>query len=120
MPSTWTFMGCLLTSQSTQLQSSCGGPSHYVGNAILLVRVASRLFKQAALNSLSACAIVRPTTSRLARLGVSMRHLCYFLLIATIVVGIGTICHAQSTDELRLSIARDVMDEIAHDQLALV
>jgi hypothetical protein len=49
-----------------------------------------------------------------------MRHLCYLLLIATIVVGIGTICRAQSTDELRLSIARDVTDEIAHDQLALV
>jgi len=49
-----------------------------------------------------------------------MRPLRNFLLLITIIVGIQCLGHAQSPDEKRLSITRDVMDEFAHGGLASV
>jgi hypothetical protein len=49
-----------------------------------------------------------------------MRPIRYFLLILVITLGGQAAGHAQSSDNVRLSITKDVMDELAHTQLALV
>jgi hypothetical protein len=49
-----------------------------------------------------------------------MRPLRIFLLIAIIISGVTVVGHGQTPDDMRLSITRDVMDEIAHDQLVSV
>jgi hypothetical protein len=49
-----------------------------------------------------------------------MRPLRNFLLLLTIVLGIQGLAHAQTSDEKRLSITKDVMDEFAHGSLASV
>jgi len=43
-----------------------------------------------------------------------------FLIVAFAILGIGTAAFAQSNDETRLSIAKNVMDEIAHSQFESV
>jgi len=49
-----------------------------------------------------------------------MRPLRNFLLLLTIVLGIQGLAHAQTSDEKRLSITKDVMDDFAHGSLASV
>jgi Protein of unknown function (DUF3887) len=49
-----------------------------------------------------------------------MRLLRNFLVLLLIILGIQGVAYAQSSDEKRLSIAKDVMDEFAHDRLASV
>ena len=49
-----------------------------------------------------------------------MRPLRNFLLLFTIVLGIQGLAHAQTSDEKRLSITKDVMDEFAHGGIAAV
>jgi hypothetical protein len=49
-----------------------------------------------------------------------MRPIRIFLLIAVVIFGVTVVGHGQSPDDMRLSITKDVMDEIAHDQLASV
>jgi hypothetical protein len=49
-----------------------------------------------------------------------MRRLPYFLLIALAVLGAARASLAQSPDETRLSITKEVMEEIGHDQLGPV
>ena len=49
-----------------------------------------------------------------------MRPLRNFLLLLTIVLGIQGLAHAQTSDEKRLSITKDVMDEFAHGGVAAV
>ena len=49
-----------------------------------------------------------------------MRPLRNFLVLLLIIWGIQGVAYAQSSDEKRLSIAKDVMDEFAHDRLASV
>jgi Protein of unknown function (DUF3887) len=49
-----------------------------------------------------------------------MRPLRNFLLLLTIVLGIQGLAHAQTPDEKRLSITKDVMDEFAHGGVAAV
>jgi hypothetical protein len=49
-----------------------------------------------------------------------MRPLRNFLLLLTVILGIQGLGHAQSSDEKRLSITKDVMDEFAHGGLASV
>ena len=49
-----------------------------------------------------------------------MRSLRNLLLLLAIILGIQGFGHAQSSDEKRLSITKDVMDEFAHGGLASV
>ena len=49
-----------------------------------------------------------------------MRPLRDLLLVLAIIVGTQTLGHAQSPDEKRLSITKDVMDEFAHGGLASI
>ena len=49
-----------------------------------------------------------------------MRPLRNFLLLVTIVLSIQGLAHAQTSDEKRLSITKDVMDDFAHGGLASV
>jgi hypothetical protein len=49
-----------------------------------------------------------------------MRPFRNFLLLFTIVLGIQGLAHAQTPDEKRLSITKDVMDEFAHGGVASV
>jgi Protein of unknown function (DUF3887) len=49
-----------------------------------------------------------------------MRPFRNFLVLLLIILGIQGLAYAQSSDEKRLSIAKDVMDEFAHDRLASV
>lgn len=49
-----------------------------------------------------------------------MRPLRNFLLLFMIILGLQGLGHAQTADEKRLSIAKDVMDDIAHDRIAAV
>jgi hypothetical protein len=56
----------------------------------------------------------------LATQEVTMRPLRYFLLLLAIVLGIHGLAYAQSSDEKRLSITKDVMDEFAHGGIASV
>jgi hypothetical protein len=49
-----------------------------------------------------------------------MRPLRNFLVLLTIVLGIQGLAHAQTSDEKRLSITKDVMDEFAHGVVASV
>src|SRR5271169_6152867 len=51
---------------------------------------------------------------------VTMRPLRHFLLLVTIILGAQAFGHAQTSDEKRLSITKDVMDEFAHGGLASV
>src|SRR5258708_38481203 len=63
--------------------------------------------------------LVRPRTQLLlATLEVTMRPLRSFLLLLAIILGIQGLGHAQTSDERRLSIIKDVMDEFAHVELA--
>src|SRR5216683_7525411 len=63
--------------------------------------------------------IVRPRTQLLlATLEVTMRPLRSFLLLLAIIWGIQGFGHAQTSDEKRLSITKDVMDNFAHVELA--
>jgi len=55
-----------------------------------------------------------------ANLEVTMRPLRNFLLLLPIILGIQGLAYAQSSDDKRLSIAKDVMDEFAHDRLGSV
>ena len=62
----------------------------------------------------------RPLTQFLfASLEITMRLLRYFLLLVTL-LGIQAPGRAQASGDLRLSITKDVMDDIAHDRLASV
>jgi hypothetical protein len=49
-----------------------------------------------------------------------MRPLRKFLPLLVIILGLQSLGHAQSADEKRLSITKDVMDDIAHDRIASV
>ena len=49
-----------------------------------------------------------------------MRPLRKFLPLLTIILGLQTLGHAQTADEKRLSITKDVMDDMAHDRIASV
>jgi len=49
-----------------------------------------------------------------------MRSVRYFLPLAVVVLGISVVGFAQSKDEVRLSIVKEVMNEIAHDQFVSV
>jgi hypothetical protein len=53
-------------------------------------------------------------------LEVTMRPLKHFLLLLTIILGIQNLAHAQTPDEKRLSITRDVMDDFAHGRVASI
>src|SRR5712692_7973175 len=65
--------------------------------------------------------LVRPRTQPLfATLEVTMRPLRNMLLLFTIILGIQGIGHAQTSDEKRLSITKDVMEEFAHGELVPV
>jgi Protein of unknown function (DUF3887) len=63
--------------------------------------------------------MVQPHGLCCAGVEISMQRLRIFLLSAIVIFG-ATVVHGQSPDDTRLSITRDVMDEIAHDQLASV
>jgi hypothetical protein len=56
----------------------------------------------------------------LATLEVTMRPLRSLLLLFAIILGIQGLGHAQTSDEKRLSITKDIMDEFAHGDLASV
>ena len=49
-----------------------------------------------------------------------MRPLRNFLLLLTIILGMQGLGHAQTPDEKRLSITKDVMDDFAHGRIAPV
>jgi hypothetical protein len=53
-------------------------------------------------------------------LEVTMRPFRNFLLLVTIILGTQSLVHGQTSDEKRLSITKDVMDEFAHGELASV
>jgi hypothetical protein len=69
---------------------------------------------------LTPCAIVRKQILYLARWEITMRLLRAFPLIVLIIFGTTEHGRAQSPDDIRLSVTKDVMDEIARDQLASV
>ncbi len=49
-----------------------------------------------------------------------MRPLRNFLLLLTIILGMQGLAHAQTSDEKRLSITKDVMDDFAHGAIASI
>jgi hypothetical protein len=61
----------------------------------------------------------RPLTQApIARLEATMRLLRYFVPLLFVFSAMPSLGHAQSSDAIRLSITKNVMDEIAHDRLA--
>ena len=66
------------------------------------------------------CDIVRTQILYLTRREIAMRLLRAFSLIVLIMFGTTEHGRAQSPDDIRLSVTKDVMDEIAGNQLASV
>jgi hypothetical protein len=65
--------------------------------------------------------LVRPRTQPLfATLEVTMRPLRNFVMLLTIILGIQGLSHAQTPEEKRLSITKDIMDDFAHGGVASV
>jgi hypothetical protein len=72
------------------------------------------------LSSMGPCDIVRTQILYLTRREIAMRLLWAFSLIVLIMFGTTEHGRAQSPDDIRLSVTKDVMDEIAGNQLASV